>query len=63
LGTPEKLFEGPYVFIEGPTPFDVAPDGRFLMLKESGEVGTTAPDDLIVVQNWFEELKARVPTN
>jgi len=46
--------------------YDVAPDGqRFLMIKE----GVAGPDDPLagltqihVVQGWFEELKARVPT-
>jgi len=64
-GTPEKLFEGPYLFVGGPTMFDVAPDGRFLMLKQSGGDGADlTPDSLTVVQHWlFEELKRRVPTN
>ena len=64
-GTPERLFEGPYFFIAGPTMFDVAPDGRFLMLKQSGGDGADlTPDSLTVVQHWlFEELKRRVPTN
>jgi hypothetical protein len=44
--------------------FDVAPDGRFLMLKaNSGNAATGAPKDIIVVQNWFEELKRLVPVN
>lgn len=30
------------------------------MLKPSDE--EPAPTQIIVVQNWFEELKARVPT-
>ena len=64
-GTPEKLFEGPYFRTGGPTMFDVAPDGRFLMLKQSGGDGADlTPDSLTVVQHWlFEELKRRVPTN
>jgi eukaryotic-like serine/threonine-protein kinase len=39
--------------------FDVAPDGRFLIIEN-------LPDKLLspitVVQNWFAELKAKVPT-
>jgi serine/threonine-protein kinase len=58
---PEKLVEGPY-FAEGLQMFDVAPDGRFLMLKAGGDAGTMTPDSLIVVQNWTEELKRLVPT-
>ncbi len=63
-GAPEKLFEGHYYFFEGLAMFDVAPDGRFLMLKVGGgDAATSTPDSLIVVQNWFEELKGRVPTD
>jgi serine/threonine-protein kinase len=62
---PEKVIEGPYFFVDGPTMFDVAADGRFLMLKQSGgDEADLTPDSLTVVQNWlFEELKRRVPTN
>jgi serine/threonine-protein kinase len=62
-GKPRMLFEGPYE----PTPvtfpnYDVSPDGqRFLMLKPS-EQEQTAPTQINVVLNWFEELKRRVPT-
>jgi hypothetical protein len=43
----------------------VAPDGRqFLMIKESeGAEDTSVSPSLIVVRNWFEELKRMVPTN
>jgi hypothetical protein len=50
-----------------PTPatfpnYDVSPDGqRFLMLKAPEE--TTAPTQIKVVLNWFEELKRRVPVH
>ena len=55
FSVPELLFEGPY----GMGRFDVAPDGeRFLMVKES----TDATPEVRVVLNWFEELKACVPT-
>ena len=45
--------------------YDISPDGkRFLMIKEAGETEeTSAPTQLIVVENWFEELKRLVPTN
>jgi serine/threonine-protein kinase len=43
--------------------YDVAPDGRFLFhlqgLRTAGE--ETPQPRIVVVQNWFEELKARVP--
>ena len=60
-GTPEKLFEGPYVLSSPGQSFDIAPDGRFLMVKEDGDTGARAPDTMIIVQNWVEELRARVP--
>jgi hypothetical protein len=40
--------------------FDVAPDGkRFLMIKQP--VGEAAVQNIVVVTNWFEELKRLVP--
>ena len=39
-------------------PYDVAPDGRFLVIK----FGVfNQQQQVVVVQNWIEELKARVP--
>ena len=61
-GPPEVLFSGPYPDNPGwtrPRSYDVTPDGeRFLM--------TRLPDErpqpyVIVVLNWFEGLKAKVP--
>ena len=48
----------------GNRPYDIAPDGRFLIIRsgQSEAAGDTA-SDMIVVQNWFEELKRLVPTN
>ena len=72
-GSPEVLFRGTYVQaaeLEG-TPWDISPDGkRFLMMKPSyaTAVESTTEEDaaalqpkIIVVTNWFEELKQRVP--
>ena len=64
--TPEVLLEGNYFTGEltGRT-YDVAPDGqRFLMITVgAGTEDTSAPPSLILVQNWFEELRRLVPTN
>jgi eukaryotic-like serine/threonine-protein kinase len=62
-GTPRMLFEGRYELAPFPIAnYDVSPDGeRFLMLKPS-ESAETAPTQINVVLNWFEELKRRVPT-
>jgi Tol biopolymer transport system component len=39
--------------------YDVAPDGRFLMIQEPQE---PTPIGINLVQNWFEELKRLAPT-
>ena len=38
--------------------YDVAPDGRFLMLKREA---TSASPHLVIVQNWLAELARRIP--
>jgi hypothetical protein len=64
VGTPEKLFDDPGTFLmRPPAPggggsryWDLAPDGRFLMVK--AVAGSAAePQGFIHVQNWTEELK------
>ena len=61
-GKPRMLFDGPYLPTTASLPFyDVSPDGqRFLMLKPV-ELQASAPTQINVVLNWFEELKRRVP--
>jgi eukaryotic-like serine/threonine-protein kinase len=45
------------------TDFSIAPDGqRFLMVDQHGDWPGGLSQNLNVVLNWFEELKARVPT-
>jgi len=38
--------------------FDVAPDGRFLMVRRAGV--TDVSGDLVVVMNWFQELRDKM---
>jgi Tol biopolymer transport system component len=38
--------------------YDVAPDGRFLMIQRAGT--TDVSGDLVIVLNWFQELHQRV---
>ena len=65
--SPALLFQGPYVAAPlGRAPFDVDPDGgRFLMRRPAGPTpaNDAAELELIVVQNWFEELERLVPAN
>jgi Tol biopolymer transport system component len=60
------LARQPYAFNElPPRRYDVSPDGqRFLLMKQSGigVDGDAATPQVIVVTNWVEELKQRVPT-
>ena len=49
--------------IAGLRSYDVSLDGkRFLMIKETAADPNVVPTGMVVVLNWFEELKARVPT-
>ena len=64
-GNPVPLFEGPYRFSVGASyhTFDISPDGeRFLMIKEDTDP-SSAEAQIIVVENWFEELKRLVPVD
>ena len=60
---PRMLFQGPYAATPLTFPYyDVSPDGqRFLMIKP-GQETSSAATQIVIVQNWFEELKRRVPT-
>jgi serine/threonine-protein kinase len=61
-GNPQVLFEGRYAAPQVGRVYDVSPDGRrFLMLKESESGAEAQPPQLVVVLNWFEELKRLVP--
>ena len=65
-GTPVPILQGEYPYGVPPfgRTFDIAPDGeRFLMLKEGagGDSQEDPPNRFIVVENWFEELRQRVP--
>ena len=63
-GTPRMLFEGRYELASVPTDnYDVPHDGqRFLMIKPAEPTSSSSLTQIVVVQNWFEELKRRVPT-
>ena len=55
-GKPTRLFEFPEWEDTRPQ-FDVAPDGRFLLVKSSDRPPTS---QLTLVQNWFGEVKVRL---
>jgi len=62
-GTPTKLFDGRYVGSPFWRTYDVSLDGqRFLMIKDNvARDQTSTPASIIVVLNWLEELKQRLP--
>jgi serine/threonine protein kinase/Tol biopolymer transport system component len=42
--------------------YDVAPDGRFLMSQPAGGAGAAAQSaSIVVIENWIEEVKRRIP--
>jgi eukaryotic-like serine/threonine-protein kinase len=58
-GAPVRVLDKRY-FVGPPSrPFDVSSDGRFLMLKDQEPRGT--PSGIVVVLNWLEELKSKIP--
>ena len=71
--TPTLDFDDPVMLFEnngygqGPLPaggayrgWDVARDGRFLMIK--GLPTPLSTDSIVIILNWSQELKQRVPT-
>jgi hypothetical protein len=40
--------------------WDLAPDGRFLMIRQPSVAADSAAD-IVVVEHWFEELKRLAP--
>jgi hypothetical protein len=57
-GKPRMLFEGPYRRSSPVRGYDVAPDGRrFLMVDTSRDQPPPPATEMILVLNWFEELK------
>ncbi len=62
FGQTEVVFEKTYSNAGGRRNYDVSPDDkRFLMIKEGGGDGVDATMQVILIVNWFEELKRLVP--
>jgi hypothetical protein len=56
VSTPVELFDGPYtVDLSGHQRYDVAPDGRFLMVENSEDFR------IVVVEGFFKELNRLLP--
>ena len=61
-GTPKVIISGNYLPTLDGRHYDETPDGRRFVIVKNVPDTTSAPTELVVVLNWFEELKARVPT-
>jgi eukaryotic-like serine/threonine-protein kinase len=59
-GTPRMLFEGRYGMTASIRGYDVAPDGRRFLMVQQKERPATRVADMVIVQNWIEELKQKV---
>ena len=62
-GVPGELFRGHYQLGGQVRTYDLAPDGRFLMLERDTSSLAASATSLHLVQNWFSELERLVPTN
>ena len=59
-GAPETVVEGPFVTSAFDTDYDVW-DGRFLLMKDHADDGVLPAQEVVVVQNWIQELRRLVP--
>ena len=62
FGKPSALFKGPYQMNDPARGYDVTADGQGFVMIQGGDRPTDVITQLIVVQNWHEELKRLVPT-
>ena len=63
-GTATVLFEGTY-YRSPRRAYDLAPDGRLLMIRLPGGAASdtaSASGQIILVENWLDELQQLVPT-
>jgi hypothetical protein len=60
-GNPKTLFDARMYTADGTRAYDVSPDGRFILIKDSGTADSRlAPAGIIVVLNWFDDLEERL---
>ena len=62
-GKPRMLFENAAYFLGSPIrTFDVSLDGQRFLMVQKGETKPEPVTEMVLVQNWFEELKRLCPT-
>jgi hypothetical protein len=57
-----RLLDWPFLAIGEGRTYDVSPDGRFLGIVEGASEGS-ATQQIIIVENWIEELKRLAPVD
>ena len=62
-GRPQVLFESPLPITAQVRGYDVTPDGQRFLTTQAIERPPIRPTQMVLVQNWFEELKRQVPPN
>jgi hypothetical protein len=61
-GASRMLFQGRYSATYPVRGYDVTPDGRRFLMAQQQEPPSIKVTQMVLVQNWFEELKRRVRT-
>ena len=60
-GTPQKLFQGLFVTSGLSRSYNVSPDGRRFIMVQPREQAPLPVSQIVVVQNWIEELRRLAP--
>jgi serine/threonine-protein kinase len=63
IGTPRRLFDTPLGVNTNIRGYDLSPDGSKFLMVEPKPRTPLRPSQIVLVQNWFDELRRRVPFN
>ncbi len=61
-GLPRKLFQGRYLMTRPFRSYDVTPDGQRFLMIQLPDPRPSRPQELVLVENWLDELRRRVPS-
>jgi Tol biopolymer transport system component len=61
-GASRKLFEGRYGMTAPFRSYDVTPDGQRFLMIQLPDPRPSRPQELVLVENWLDELRSRVPS-
>jgi dipeptidyl aminopeptidase/acylaminoacyl peptidase len=60
-GEPRYLFEGDFQLTGPVRGYDVSPDGQRFFMVQRTATKPEPPIQLVLINNWFDELRSRVP--